>query len=58
MTYKFVKAPDEYPGKIYTCGNRVLEHHLVWWLNTGELISDDDIVHHKNEDKMGMILRD
>ena len=49
--YKFVKAPENYPGKTYTCGNRILEHHLVWWQNTGEVVDNEDIIHHKNEIK-------
>ena len=52
MEYKFVKAPENYPGKIYQFGNRILEHHLVWWENTGELVEDGEIIHHKNENKI------
>lgn len=51
MSYKFVTAPVGYPGKTYTYGNRILEHHLVWWINTGECIDDEYIIHHKNEVK-------
>ena len=51
MIYKFVTAPENYPGKTYEFGNRILEHHLVWWLNTGEVVGDGFIIHHKNENK-------
>lgn len=51
MNYKWVRAPENYPGKTYTCGNRILEHHLVWWRNTGQLVRKGYVVHHKNEDK-------
>lgn len=50
-TYKFVPAPDDYPGKIYACGNRVLEHHLVWWQRTGSLVPAGHVLHHKNGKK-------
>ena len=48
--YKYVKAPPEYPGTCYSWGNRVLEHHLVWWKNTGHVVWGDEVVHHKNRD--------
>ena len=50
--YIFVKAPDDFPGKTYTYGNRVLEHHLVWWQHTGEIVPDGHVLHHKNEDQV------
>ena len=51
MGYKFVKAPSSYPGRTYRWGNRVLEHHLVWWENTGQVVPEGYVVHHLNEDK-------
>lgn len=48
--YKFVKAPEDYPGHIYSCGSRILEHHLVWWLHTGKTVPVGYAVHHKNKD--------
>lgn len=45
-----MKAPDGYPGKVYKWGNRVLEHHLVWWQNTGKLVEDGFVIHHRNGD--------
>lgn len=48
--YELVIAPKEYPGKKYR--NRyVYEHQLVWWQNTGELVPEDSLIHHKNHDK-------
>lgn len=46
--YVFVPAPSAYPGKRYSCGNRVLEHHLVWWQHTGVVVPSDRVVHHVN----------
>ncbi len=48
--YILVIAPEEYPGKKYR-GRYIYEHHLVWWNNTGKTIEEDEVVHHKNEDK-------
>lgn len=48
--YVLVKAPKEYPGKKYR-GRYVYEHHLVWWDNTKEILKDDEILHHINDDK-------
>lgn len=50
MGYKFVKAPEDYPGLVYGWGKRVLEHHLVWWLSTGEVVPSGHVLHHKNDD--------
>ena len=47
--YRFVKAPKEYPGKIYKWGHRVLEHRLVWWQHTGEVPPPGFDINHKNE---------
>lgn len=51
MAYVYVKAPNEFPGKTYGEGRRVLEHHLVWWLNTGETVPKGFVIHHKDENK-------
>lgn len=50
--YKFVKAPKDYPGKTYAWKKlqRVLEHHLVWWENTGHAVNPEEVIHHKNKD--------
>ena len=48
--YSLVVAPADYPGKRYR-GRYCYEHHLVWWLNTGEVISEGELIHHKDEDK-------
>lgn len=48
--YILVKAPLEYPGKVYK-GRYVYEHQLVWWLNTKILVPEGYIIHHKDEDK-------
>lgn len=49
--YVYVNAPPEYPGITYEFGDRILEHHLVWWWNTGQVVPDGFVVHHKNEIK-------
>ena len=48
--YELVKAPSAYPGKKYR-GKYVYKHHLVWWRNTGDVVPDGSLVHHKNEKK-------
>lgn len=48
--YELVIAPPEYPGKRYR-DRYVYEHQLVWWQSTGQLVPDDCLVHHKNEQK-------
>ena len=48
--YELVKAPENYPGKLYR-GKYCYEHRLVWWENTGELPDENEVVHHINEDK-------
>jgi hypothetical protein len=45
-----VVAPEGWPGKKYR-DRYCYEHHLVWWRSTGELIGDDEILHHKNGNK-------
>lgn len=48
--YELVVAPGNYPGRKYR-GRYVYEHHLVWWMNTGQLVPEGHVVHHKNEIK-------
>lgn len=48
--YILVIAPEEYPGMKYR-GRYCYEHHLVWWKNTGEIITNNIIIHHKNDNK-------
>ena len=42
MSYVFVHAPLDYPGKVYCWKTyrRVLEHHLVWWQHTGIVVPE------------------
>ena len=47
--YRWVKAPSDYPGPVYSWAGRVLEHHLVWWINTGERVPDGFDVHHRDD---------
>ncbi len=46
--YRWVVPPDDYPGHRYQPSNRVLEHHLVWWQTTGQVIPPGFVVHHKD----------
>jgi len=48
--YILIKPPVEYPGKRYR-GKYVYEHHVIWWMNTGEILKDKEIIHHINHDK-------
>lgn len=48
--YELVVVPSEYPGKRYR-GRYCYEHHLVWWQKTGKLVSEGEVIHHKNGDK-------
>jgi hypothetical protein len=48
--YELVIAPEEYPGKRYR-GRYIYEHHLVWWENTGEVVTEPMLIHHKDENK-------
>ena len=47
--YRQVRAPIGYPGKVYSWGDRVLEHHLIWWRNTGTIVPKGWIIHHRNK---------
>jgi len=46
--YTLVKPPDNYPGKRYNDNRYCFEHHLVWWINTGETVPEKHVIHHKN----------
>ena len=48
--YNLIKAPECYPGKRYR-GKYAYEHWVVWWLNTGQLPEQGQVVHHVNHDK-------
>ena len=45
--YIFIKAPKNWKGKIYS-KMYCFEHHYVYWLNTGILPKDGEIIHHQN----------
>ena len=49
--YIYVKAPPAYPGRVYSWGHRILEHHLVWWEHTSQVVPEGYVVHHKNENR-------
>lgn len=53
--YTLVIAPAGYPGRKYR-GRYVYEHHLVWWLNTGQLLPDGYVLHHKDENKTNNLI--
>jgi len=48
--YILVIAPVGYSGKIYR-GRYCYEHHLVWWINTGEVVEEEYCVHHIDENR-------
>lgn len=48
--YNLAKAPADYPGRTYH-HEYIPEHHLVWWQETGEVVGDDEVIHHQNGDK-------
>jgi predicted RNA-binding Zn-ribbon protein involved in translation (DUF1610 family) len=48
--YISIKAPEEYPGKKYN-GLYCYEHQYIWWLNTGEILKENENIHHKNGNK-------
>lgn len=48
--YILVIAPPEYLGKRYR-DRYCYEHNLVWWQNTGETITEGELIHHKDENK-------
>lgn len=48
--YIMVVAPSNYPGIKYR-GKYCYEHYLVYWQAYGIIPKDDEIIHHKDEDK-------
>jgi len=47
--YVYIKPPKSYPGKLLQ--NRyAYEHHVAWWLATGEILDDGYVLHHRNGD--------
>lgn len=48
--YILVKAPNEYTGKVYR-DKYCYEHHLIYWENTGVTLSEDEVIHHIDENK-------
>lgn len=48
--YILVVAPSNYPGMKYR-GKYCYEHYLVYWQAFGVVPKDDEIIHHKDEDK-------
>lgn len=48
--YLLVIAPNDYPGKKYR-GKYCYEHHLVYWKVYNIIPKDDEIIHHKDENK-------
>ena len=48
--YELAIAPAEYPGKRYR-DRYCYEHHLVWWQNTGLVVTDGCQLHHKDGNK-------
>ena len=48
--YELVCAPDGYPGKRYR-DRYCYEHHLVWWQNTGEILEENEVLHHVDGNK-------
>lgn len=51
--YRLVLPVGDFPGTRHGKRKRhVLEHVLVWWLNTGVIPSKGEVVHHINQDKL------
>ncbi len=48
--YELIVAPEGYPGKKYR-ERYAYEHQIVWWQNTGELVTGAFVIHHKNDEK-------
>ena|ERR1700685_2912809 len=48
--YELVIAPEGYPGRLYR-ERYAYEHHVVWWKNTGDLVVEPMLIHHKNHNK-------
>lgn len=48
--YILVLATNDYTGKRYR-GRYCYEHHLVYWQNTGITPSNEEVIHHIDENK-------
>ena len=48
--YILVTAPENYPGKKYR-NKYCYEHYLVYWKNHNILPSQEQVIHHKDENK-------
>lgn len=48
--YILVKAPNDYPGKKYR-KKYCYEHYLIYWETYGFLPKNNEIIHHKDENK-------
>lgn len=48
--YELVIAPKLYPGTKYR-KRYAYEHHVIWWLSTGEIVPKGYLIHHKNKNK-------
>ena len=48
--YILVLAPKSYPGKKYR-SKYCYEHHLVYWKETGIVVSSDEVIHHIDGNK-------
>jgi len=49
--YILIKPPVDYTGPVNSRGY-CYEHQYIWWLNTGEILTYNDIIHHKDENKI------
>lgn len=49
--YILVIPPEDYPGKRYR-DKYAYEHHVVYWVNTGIIPKENEIIHHINGDKI------
>lgn len=49
-SYELVIAPKNYPGKKYR-GRYAYEHHIVFWKYKKTIIKNEEIIHHKNNNK-------
>lgn len=49
--YILIKAPPDYPGRLYRTGY-AYEHHIVYWQHYGVVPSKQEIIHHVNHIKI------
>lgn len=48
--YIMIVAPDDWPGFRYR-HRYCYEHHYVYWQNTGHMKTNEEVIHHKDENK-------